>query len=208
MTDPTPSTSSRVGPFRRLYDWILSLADRPRGTWALFIVSFTESSFFPIPPDPLLWALCLARPKRSIWFGFVCSLGSVLGGMAGYLIGSTVWEQIRVFCYDWIPGLNPEAERRFSEAYDADGFLIVFLAGFTPIPYKVITILSGAIGMNFGVFCVASAVGRGARFFLGAALIRMFGSSIRSFIDRYFNVLSLIFGAVLIIGFIIVRYCI
>lgn len=208
MTDSKQHIPTRKGPVRRLYDWILSLADRPHGTWALFVVSFTESSFFPIPPDPLLWALCLARPKRALWFGLVCSLGSVLGGMAGYLIGWTIWEQIQEFCYSYIPGLNANAELRFREAYEQQGFWIVFLAGFTPIPYKVITILSGALHMNFGLFCVASAIGRGARFFLGAGLIHMFGPRIRNFIDRYFNLLSFVFGAVLILGFIIVRYCI
>lgn len=191
-----------------MYDWILAQADRPHGTWALFIVSFTESSFFPIPPDPLLWALCLARPQRSIWYGLVCSVGSILGGAMGYLIGLTIWEQIQSFCYSYIPGLTVESEARFREAYDEQGFWIVFLAGFTPIPYKVITILSGAVKMNFGLFIIASAVGRGARFFLGAGMIRIFGSEIRHFIDRYFNLLSLVFGVVLILGFIIVRYLI
>ena len=197
----------RPNVVRRLYDWVLAWADSPRGTWALFLISFAESSFFPIPPDPLLLALCLGNRTRSFWYAFVCSLGSVLGGMFGYLLGRLFWnESVQSFFYDWIPGFTPKVEAHFAEGYAEHGFLIVFTAGFSPIPYKVFTLLSGAAKMNVGMFFLASAISRSARFFLEGVLIWKFGAPISGFIDRYFDKLAFLFVVLLVGGLVAVKY--
>ena len=195
----------KPGLLRRLYDWMLRWAESPYGTWALFVISFAESSFFPIPPDPLLVALCLGAPRKALWFALVCSVGSILGGLFGYLIGATLWEQIQHFMYDWIPGFSPAAEAKFRGQYEEHGFWIVLAAGFTPIPYKVVTILSGAMSMPLVPFAVASALSRSARFFLVAGLIRAYGEPIKHFIEKYFDVISLAVLALGILGFVVLK---
>lgn len=200
-------------PLRKLYDWTLHWADTPYGPIALFIMSFAESSFFPIPPDVLLIALCLGAVKRSLVFAVQCSIGSVLGGMLGYAIGHFLWygpggeySQIAMFFFEHVPGFTEQLFHRVQLNYDRFGFWYVFLAGFTPIPYKVFTIASGVFEMHFGGFIVASAVSRSARFFLVAGLIRMFGTHVRTFIDKYFNLLTVIFAVLLIGCFFLIRF--
>jgi membrane protein YqaA with SNARE-associated domain len=199
-----PQSEGRAGWVRRTYDWVLSWADSPYGAWALLVLAFVEASFFIIPPDVLLIALCVGRPRRSLHFAAVCLVGSVLGGMFGYLIGYQLYELIG---------------RRIIEFYDAGAafqtvgnlyrdnlVLSLGTAGFTPIPYKVFTIAAGAFAVPFIPFVVISAVSRGARFFLVAALIRLWGPQIRGFIDRYFNLLTVLFVIALVLGFVLLKY--
>lgn len=193
-------------PFRRLYDWVLHWAQTPYGAPALFLLAFAESSVFPVPPDVLLIALCLSRPERAWSFAAVCSLGSVLGGIAGYLLGWGFWSLLADFFYTWIPGFTPALFARVQELYAGYDFWVVFAAGFTPIPYKVITIAAGVFLINFPIFVVASLIGRGARFLLVAALLRRSGPGLRAFIDRYFNLLSIAFLVLLAGGFLAIRY--
>ncbi len=189
--------------FRRLYDWILHWAETPYGTLALFILAFCESSFFPIPPDPLLVALAISVPQKSFKFAFTCSVASVLGGMFGYFIGYELMDSIgrpilefynAMDKYDYIQNL-----------YRKHDAWAVAVAGFTPIPYKVFTIAAGAFKIDLSVFILASAVSRSARFFIVAGLIYRFGKPIKSFIDRYFNVLAIVFMILLILGFVILK---
>ena len=188
----------------RLYGWILHWAKTPYGTWALFILAFSESSFFPIPPDVLLIALSVVLPKKSLRYAFVCSVGSILGGCFGYLIGwqlmATVGDAIIRFY-----GLIDKYEyiQQLYSLYDA---WVVGIAGFTPIPYKVFTITAGAFRINFVVFLVASAVSRSARFFIVGGLIYLFGPKIESFIERYFNALAIAFVILLILGFVVIKF--
>jgi membrane protein YqaA with SNARE-associated domain len=189
---------------RRLYDWVLHWAKTPYGTWALFLLAFCESSFFPIPPDVLLIALAVALPKKAFKYALVCSVGSLLGGCLGYLIG---W-QFMVGLGDGIIrfyGLHDKYEyiRHLYVTYDA---WAVGIAGLTPIPYKVFTITAGAFRINFVVFLVASAVSRSARFFFVGGLIYLFGPRIQSFIDRYFNTLVVVFVILLVLGFVVIKY--
>jgi membrane protein YqaA with SNARE-associated domain len=189
---------------RRLYDWVLRWAETPYGSWALFLLAFSESSFFPIPPDILLIALSVAIPQKSFKYALICSVGSVLGGCFGYLIGwqfmTSIGEKIISFY-----GLNQKVEyiQTLYVTYDA---WAIGIAGFTPIPYKVFTITAGAFKIDFSVFIFASLVSRSARFFLVAGLIYVFGPKIQSFIDRYFDILAVTFTILLIAGFIIIKY--
>jgi membrane protein YqaA with SNARE-associated domain len=197
-------TAARPGPLRRLYDWTLSWADRPGGPAALFAVSFAESSFFPIPPDVLLMALCLGRPRRALWFAAICTAGSVLGGIVGYAIGYVLFEQIGRPVLEFYGAMDKYFT--VGDLYRENLVAALGTAAFTPIPYKVFTIAAGSFEIPLLPFVVISLVGRGLRFFAVASLIRVFGAPIKSFIDRYFNVLSFVFVALLIGGFVVVRY--
>jgi membrane protein YqaA with SNARE-associated domain len=191
---------------RKLYDWVLHWAETPYGTWALFLLAFTESSFFPIPPDILLVALAVAIPRKSLKYALVCSVGSVLGGCFGYLIGwqfmAGIGEKIISFY-----GLSAKVDYIGSlyQQYDA---WAIGIAGFTPIPYKVFTISAGMFHINFPVFVFASLVSRSARFFLVGGLIFIFGPRIQVFIDKYFNILAVAFTILLIGGFILIKHLI
>lgn len=189
---------------RRLYDWVLSWAETPYGSWALFLLAFSESSFFPIPPDILLIALAVAIPKKSFKYALICSFGSVLGGCFGYLIG---WKFMALVGNRIVElyGLAPKVEtiEILYNKYDA---WAVGIAGFTPIPYKVFTISAGVFRIDFFVFVIASFISRSARFFLVGWLIYTFGPQIQIFIDKYFNILATAFTVLLVTGFIIIKY--
>jgi membrane protein YqaA with SNARE-associated domain len=186
---------------RRLYEWVLHWAHTPYGIWALFVLAFTESSFFPIPPDVLLIALALSIPAKSFRYALICSAGSVLGGLFGYFIGWQLMDLVG-FPIMKLYGILEQYEtvRQSYEEYNA---VIVFIAAFTPIPYKLITITAGAFKLNILTFTIASLIGRSARFFLVAWLIHRFGQRIKEFIERYFDILSLIFVGLVVLGFII-----
>lgn len=188
---------------RRLYDWVLSWAEKPYAIWVLFALAFVESSFFPIPPDVLLMALCVSIPLCAWRFALACTLGSVLGGMFGYAIGMFAFDGLgqpvlefygAMDKYDWMSALY--------QKYDA---WIVFSAGLTPIPYKVFTIAAGVFHVNFGVFVLASLVGRALRFYLIAMLLKKYGEPIKALIDRYFGLVSYGFVGLLILGFVILK---
>jgi membrane protein YqaA with SNARE-associated domain len=198
---------SKWNPFqivRNLYDWVLHWADTPYGMPALFILAFAESSFFPVPPDVLLIALAISIPTRAFRYALVCSIGSVLGGMVGYFIGFQFYELIGKPIIEFYHG-----EAKFEEIrllYDQYGTWAVFIAGLTPIPYKVFTIASGVFQFKFLNFMLASIVSRSVRFFAVSALIWFFGPTIKSFIDKYFNLLVVVFTIGLIGGFIVLKY--
>ena len=166
---------------RRLYDWVLHWAETPYSTWALFLLAFSESSFFPIPPDVLLIALAVAKPSKALRYALVCSVGSVLGGCLGYLIGYEFMAAVGQKIVDFY-GLTDKVAyiQSLYQQYDA---WAVGIAGFTPIPYKVFTIAAGMFKIDFPVFIVASLLSRSARFFLVGGLIYKFGPSIQGFID-------------------------
>ena len=195
---------ANAGYVRRLYDWVLHWAKTPYGVIALFLLAFTESSFFPIPPDVLLIALCMGAAARSFRFAAVCTVGSVLGGMLGYWIGMTFFDLIGLKILDFYHFLDKfDVVQEYYTKYDV---WFVGAAGFTPIPYKVFTIAAGAFDIDFIRFVAVSAVSRGARFFLVAGLIWKFGQPINKFIDRYFNILSLVFVGLILLGFFAVKF--
>lgn len=189
---------------RRLYDWVMHWAETPYAVPALFILAFAESSFFPIPPDVLLIALAVSIPARSIRYALVCLVGSVIGGMLGYAIGVFAMDVIGWPIIDFYQGR--EVMEEVQELYNAHGFWGVFVAALTPIPYKVFTIASGCFQFNFWAFLGASVCGRGLRFFAVAALIYFCGPKIKQFIDRYFNVLAIVFAVLLVGGFALIKF--
>lgn len=196
----------RPGPLRRLYDWVLHWAFTPYGAWALFILAFAESSFFPVPPDPLLMALCLGAPAKSLRFAGIATLASVVGGIAGYAIGAGIWGAADTFFFTYVPGVSPESFERVRLLYEQYDFWAVFAAGLSPIPYKVFTISSGVFGINLLIFAVASLLSRGLRFFLVAGLIYRYGKPVSRFIDRYFDLLSFLFVVLLVGGFLVIEF--
>jgi membrane protein YqaA with SNARE-associated domain len=198
---------------RKLYDWVLHWAETPYGSIALFLLAFAESSIFPIPPDALLIALVLGATSKAFKFALNCTIASVLGALLGYAIGYFLWwgsgnnfSSVAIFFFDNVPGFSEKVFWDVKSLYDEFDFWIIFTAGFTPIPYKVITISSGAFDINLIVFAIASVVSRGARFFLVAFLIWKFGPAIKSFIDKYFNWLAIAFTILLIGGFVVIKY--
>lgn len=198
---------------RKLYDWVLHWAETPYGPAALFLLAFAESSFFPIPPDALLIALVLGSSKKAFKFASICLTASVAGAILGYVIGHYLWwtpsnefTNIALFFFNNIPGFTETAFFDIQKLYVKYDFWIIFTAGFTPLPYKIITISSGAFNINVVMFLVASIISRGARFFLVAFLIWKFGPSIKAFIDKYFNWVAIAFTILLIGGFAAIKF--
>jgi len=196
--------TKKANHLRRLYDWTIHWAERPHSTWALFILAFCESSFFPIPPDVLLIALAVSLPSKSFKYALVCSVGSILGGCFGYFIGYQFFEYVGrpIINFYHITDLFDSV----SEKYRSNAFASISVAGFTPIPYKVFTIAAGVCKINIFTLILASALSRTARFFLVAGLFYLFGPKIKTFIEKYFNILSIVFVILLISGFVAIKY--
>jgi membrane protein YqaA with SNARE-associated domain len=190
--------------FRRLYDWTLSLAGRPAAPYALGAVSFSESSFFPVPPDVMLVPMALARPDRAWHYALITTITSVLGGLLGYAIGALLYDSVGVWLFN-LYGLTQGAEA-FRAAYAEYGHWIILLKGLTPIPYKLVTITSGFAGYDLFWFIVLSIITRGARFFFLAALLGRFGPAIKDVLDKHFNAVMAGLVATIVLGFAGFRY--
>ncbi len=191
---------------RRVYDWVLAWAETPSGPTALGVLSAAEASFFPIPPDPLLMALCLGATKKAFRFATITTVASVLGGIVGYFLGASAWQALEGFFYQYVPGVTPQSFESIRAFYERWDFWAVFLAGLTPMPYKVFTLSAGVFSINFPVFILASVLSRGLRFYAEAALIYRFGPPIAKFIDRYFNLLAGLFGILIVLGFMVIEF--
>ena len=189
---------------KKLYDWVLHWAETPYGVPVLFLLAFAESSFFPVPPDVLLIAFSISLPAKSIRFAAIFAVGSVLCGIVGYGIGHYGYEAVGKPIVDFYHGQAIMDGVKLK--YDQYGFWGILFAAITPIPYKVFTIASGVFKFDFWLFLVASIIGRSARFFVVAGLIWKFGPSIKSFIDKFFNLLCVAFMILLIGGFLLIKY--
>lgn len=190
-------------PIRALYDWTLSWAYTKYGTLALDIVAFAESSFFPVAPDTILIPLALSRPKKAFYYATLCTLFSVAGGIMGYFIGALLMDKVGLpilKIYNLV-----DKYQKVTEYYNRYDFIAVGIAGFTPIPYKIFTIGAGACKINFVNFILASIVSRGARFFIVSTLLYTIGEPVKTIIDKYFNLLTLLFAALLIGGFVALK---
>lgn len=191
---------------RKIYDWMMEKAESKQASWALAGVSFVESSFFPIPPDVMLIPMVLANRAKAWFYASICTIASVLGGVAGYLIGYFFFETIGQPLFDFY-GYGDKYQK-FQDWFALYGVWIVLMAGITPVPYKVFTIASGVAKMDPFIFVVASVVARGIRFFAIAALLYAFGKPIRAFIEKHFGLLSILFFVLLVVGFIAIKYLI
>jgi membrane protein YqaA with SNARE-associated domain len=190
---------------KRLYNWVLSWSESRWGWVALLFIALFEASWFPLPPDILLIALCLGATAKSFRFATICLIGSVVGAALGYGIGHFLWitpegdpTALASLFYEYV--FSIEKFQNVGSLYDRFNFWIIFTAGFTPLPFKLSTIAGGMFDINFVMFIIASIIARGMRFFLIAGLIWKFGAPIKVFIDKYFNLLASLF-AVLLIGF-------
>ncbi|HEX3983459.1 MAG TPA: YqaA family protein [Acidisoma sp.] len=189
---------------KRLYDRILALAGHRHAAWFLAAVAFAEASFFPIPPDPLLIAMGLARPRRVWLYAVICTAASVVGGALGYLIGFAVFNQLAqpiIHLYHM-----EHAFQAFQDKFARYGLYVILIKGLTPIPYKIVTIAAGAAKFNFWAFMGASLVTRGGRFFLVAAIMRAFGEPARDFIEKRLMLVTSLLAAGVIGGFLILLY--
>ena len=202
-----------MNSLKNLYQWVLSWAVSTYGTLVLFLVAFAESSFFPVPADPLLMALCLGKVKKSMYYVFMCTLGSVLGGVFGFIIGYFLWYSpsgeltgIANFFFRVIPGFTPEVFDNVGAQYDAHNFLVIFTAAFTPIPYKVFSITAGVFQINLPIFIIASILGRGGRFVIIGLLIRFFGEPIKALMDKHFNTFIIVLTIIFTLSYILIGY--
>lgn len=197
MSEKKPSV------LRRLYDWTVGWADRPGGTWALFLIAFIESSFFLVPPDVLLLALCVGKPQKSFRFATICALGSVLGGILGWCIGYAMWEAVKDIFIPYI--FSQDIFNKVQELYQGNAFVAILTAAFTPIPYKVFTIAAGVFHVSLVTLIIASAVGRSARFFMVGGVIYFFGPKVKTLIEKYFDLFAWALLALGIAGFLAVK---
>ena len=188
---------------RSLYNWTLKKAEHKYSSWVLSIVSFAESSFFPIPPDVLLIPMIIAKRTKAWTYAFICTLSSVLGGVAGYAIGFFLFNSIGTLIVEFYHLTN--SFNTFENYYKEYGILIVLGAGFTPFPFKFITIASGVFSLNIFLFILTAFVARGLRFYLLACLLFIFGEKIKILIDKYFNILAVLFFILLIGSFMLVK---
>ena len=206
MSVESTTTTAPAQPHivRRLYDWTIGWAERPGSSRALFFIAFAESSFFPIPPDVLLIALCVGAAKRSFRFALICSMGSVLGGMFGYLIGYGAWQTVKGL---FIPYVFSQAIfDKVQVLYQQNAFLSVLTAAFTPIPYKVFTVAAGVFEVNFLTLVSASVLGRSARFFLVGGILFYFGPPVKVLIEKYFDWFAWALLALGIGGFVALKF--
>lgn len=191
---------------KRMYLWVLHWAETPYGTPALFGLSFAESSFFPIPPDVLQIALSISKPKRSFYYATVSMIASVLGAILGWYIGYGLWAALGPFFMDYVPGVNQKNFEVVEGLYNAYGFMAITVAAFTPLPYKVFTIAAGIFHVSLPVLIVASILGRSARFFTVATCIFFFGPTVKHYIDKYFELATIVFTILLIGGFLLIKF--
>jgi membrane protein YqaA with SNARE-associated domain len=185
--------------FNRLYHWVLSLSGSRHAPLALAAIAFAESSFFPIPPDVILIPMSLAKPRMALRYAAIATVASVAGGMVGYAIGALLFDTLG----QWLIHLYGYAEKMaaLKESYAHWGALIILLKGLTPIPFKLVTIVSGLLGYNFAIFVLLCIITRGARFFILAGALNWFGDPLRVLLERYFAVFLLLLAATIVVGF-------
>ncbi|OHB80888.1 MAG: hypothetical protein A2V98_15470 [Planctomycetes bacterium RBG_16_64_12] len=205
---PRSTDGRRPGILKSLYLWVLSWADTPYGTPALFVLAFTESSFFPIPPDVLQIALSVSKPRRSFYYAVISGVGSVLGGVLGWFIGYAFWSALGGFFTSYVPGCSPENIEYVGAMYGDNAFLAILGAAFTPIPYKVFTVSAGIFhqDVSLGVLIAASTLGRFARFLAVAVCIFFFGPSVKSLLEKYFEMAALLLFVLLVGGFVLIKW--
>lgn len=190
-------------PFRKLYYWTLHWADTQFAVPALCLVSFANASFFPVPPDALLLPMCFAQPRKWLGYAFWCTLAAVLGGVASWLIGYYLWETLSGFFLQWLPDLTAQRFEQVRELFQRYGFWVIVFKDFTPIPFKVLAIGAGICQVPLETVILASIISRGARYFLFASLVRLFGDRVKPFLEKYLDQI-LLGGFVLFVAAILI----
>jgi len=194
--------TKKLSWLRRLYHWTLSWADHPSAKYALFFIALIESSVFPIPPDILLIALALGKPKSALKFAAITTAGSTIGAVVGYGIGFLLWASVGQPIIEFY-GLTSQYIKA-EDWFAMYGVAIVLVAGFSPIPFKVITIAAGAFGLTFIPFILAALASRGARFFLVAAILRWGGDKLRNFVEKHFELMTILITLLVVAGFVVI----
>lgn len=202
----TRAQEGRGNLFRRLYRWVVRWAETRYGTAALAAVAFSESSFFPIPPDPLQIALSVGRPRRALWFATVSTVFSVAGGVLGWWIGLALWHAVQSFFFSYVPGFTEENFLYVQTRYQSSAFLTILAAAFTPIPYKVFTIASGVFEVSLSTLVLASLLGRGSRFFGVGLALYLFGPRIEKVLERYLEVIAIALFVLLVGAFAAIKW--
>ncbi len=184
---------------KRLYHWTLQLAERPYAPWALGVIAFAESSFFPVPPDVILVPMSLAQPRRAWTYALICTVGSVAGALLGYAVGALLFETVG----QWLIHLYGYGARvaELKSLFAQWGWAVILLKGLTPVPFKIVTITSGLLAYNLPLFVLLCAVTRGARFFLLALLLNSFGETIKSYLERFFGTFMVVLVLLVLVGF-------
>ena len=190
--------------FRNLYDWTLRQSSKKLAPWFLAFISFVESSFFPIPPDIILIPMIIAKRTKAFIYASICTISSVIGGLFGYLIGFIFFNSIGIILVNFY-GMSEYIEN-LKEYYNNYGVWFVLVAGFTPVPFKIITIASGLFQLNLFIFILCCFVARGLRFYLISGLLYLYGEAIKYFIEKYFNYLTIIFFIVFLGGILFLKY--
>jgi membrane protein YqaA with SNARE-associated domain len=206
--DPTSATAGTLpaNPLRRLYAWVLHWAETRYGTQALAVISFAESSFFPIPPDVLQIALSVSQPGRAYFFAAVSLVASVAGGAFGWLIGSFAWEHVGHLFLTYVPGFTPDLFEHVRKLYLDNAFLAILAAAFTPIPYKIFTVASGVFGVALPIVVAASIFGRGGRFFLVATVFHFAGPAAKRLLDEYLEIATIGLFLLFVLGIAAISY--
>ncbi len=199
-SEPQGVAGARPNALRRLYQWVLGWADSPHGPTALAIISFAESSFFPIPPDVLQIALSVSKPRLSFVYAAISAVASVAGAILGWAIGAFTWAATENLFMTWVPGVTPEIFENVRQLYLDNAFLAIFTAAFTPIPFKVFTLASGVFGVPLPVLVSASVLGRCGRFFLVATCIYVAGPGVKRLLDRYLELATFLLLALFLLG--------
>jgi len=213
MSETTPDQGEQISGaprkkeniFRCLYHWVLHWAETPYGTPALAAISFAESSFFPIPPDVLQIALSVSKPRWSFYYATVSAMASVAGGVAGWYIGHWFWAGASEFFFNYVPGFSPEIFEKVRLKYEANAFLALFGAAFTPIPFKVFTIAAGAFNISLWTLIVASLIGRSMRFYFVATAIFFFGEQAKELLEKYFEIITFGLFLLMLAGFFAIK---
>jgi membrane protein YqaA with SNARE-associated domain len=187
------------GLLKRLYHWTIALAEKPYAPWALGLIAFSESAFFPVPPDVILIPMSLARPKRAWLYALICTAGSVSGGLLGYAIGALLYDTIGKWLIA-LYGYGPKMEA-VKIMYAHWGWAVILLKGLTPIPFKIVTIASGLLGYNLPLFILLCTITRGARFLIEALLMHRFGETFKALLERYFGTFLIILAVTVVAGF-------
>ena len=199
LTPGAPLRSRSESPMKRLYRWTLHLAEKPYAPWALGVIAFAESSFFPVPPDVILIPMSLAKPRRAWIYALICTLGSVAGALLGYALGALLFETVG----QWLIHLYGYGARvaELKTMFAQWGWAVILLKGLTPIPFKIVTITSGLLGYNLPLFVLLCLVTRGARFFVLALLLNTFGETIKRVLERYFGAFVVGLVVLVLVGF-------